>query len=211
MVGEYIAETKDVFINKALAEVSDVYFASDLVIENYDSDLIGNYQFHNKKTAVQAIRVLQSLNAFSISEANIRNGLVKVVQNTGLLGRWQQLGENPKIICDTAHNKEGLSVVLKQVESENFKNLHIVLGVVDDKDLDEILPLFPKNALYYFCKPNIPRGLDAKELRRKARSYGILGNAFDSIATAYNEALLNAGSDDFIYVGGSTFVVAEIL
>ena len=102
---------------------------------------------------------------FKITPENIKSGLLQVVKNTGLQGRWQQLGQFPKVICDTAHNKNGLEIVLKQIQKEKFDALHIVLGVVNDKDLDEILPLFPKNAFYYFCKPNIPRGLDASILQ----------------------------------------------
>jgi dihydrofolate synthase/folylpolyglutamate synthase len=133
-----------------------------------------------------------------------------VVKNTGLLGRWQQLGENPKVICDTAHNKNGLEIVLKQIQKETFNRLHIVLGVVNDKELSEVLPLFPKNASYYFCKPNIPRGLDAALLQEKALEFGLKGNIYNSVTAAYTDSKKNASKDDFIYIGGSTFVVAEL-
>ncbi|MBC7523962.1 MAG: bifunctional folylpolyglutamate synthase/dihydrofolate synthase, partial [Flavobacterium sp.] len=111
----------------------------------------------------------------------------------------------------TAHNKEGLKIVLNQVLKEEFQLLHFVLGFVNDKDLKEILPLFPQNAKYYFCKPNIPRGLDAEILFNEAKAFGLTGNIYSSISEAYQSALKNAGNDDFIYIGGSTFVVAEIL
>ncbi|MEO8255238.1 MAG: bifunctional folylpolyglutamate synthase/dihydrofolate synthase, partial [Flavobacterium sp.] len=141
---------------------------------------------------------------------SIKSGLLHVVKNTGLLGRWQQLDQNPKIICDTAHNKNGLEIVLKQIQKETFDHLHIVLGVVNDKELDEVLPLFPKNATYYFCKPNIPRGLDAVLLQEKAFQFSLIGNTYESVEIAYNKAQINSAPTDFIYIGGSTFVVAEL-
>ena len=210
VIGEYTPETKPVFLGKAKETRSEIYFASDFIQETYDSDLIGDYQAHNKKTVVQTISILNSQRTFKISEANIKSGLLKVVKNTGLEGRWQQLGEFPKIICDTAHNKNGLEIVTKQIQKEKFDTLHIVLGVVNDKDLNEILPLFPTDAIYYFCKPNIPRGLDAAILQEEARKNHLLGDTHPSVADAYNKALETATMSDFIYIGGSTFVVAEI-
>ena len=210
VIGEYTPETKPVFLAKAKETRSEIYFASDFIQETYDSDLIGDYQAHNKKTVVQTISILNLQRTFKISEANIKSGLLKVVKNTGLEGRWQQLGEFPKIICDTAHNKNGLEIVMKQIQKEKFDTLHIVLGVVNDKDLNEVLPLFPNDAIYYFCKPNIPRGLDAAILQEEARKNDLLGDTHPSVADAYNKALQTATISDFIYIGGSTFVVAEI-
>ena len=211
IIGEYTPKTKPVFLAKANENHSEIYFASDLITENPPSDLLGEYQIHNKKTVLQTLQLLNQQNEFVISPANIKNGLLHVVKNTGLLGRWQQLGEFPKIICDTAHNKNGLEIVLDQIQKEQFENLHIVLGVVNDKDLDEILPLFPKNAFYYFCKPNIPRGLDAKILQEKAKRHGLNGNTYSSVNEAFVSAKKNSTKNDFIYIGGSTFVVAETL
>ena len=211
VIGEYTSETKPVFENKAKDTQSEIFFASDLIEETYPSVLVGDYQIQNKKTALQAIRVLQSQNQFEISEENIKNGFWNVVKNTNLQGRWQQLGTHPKIICDTAHNKHGLEIVMKQLSREEFDTLHIVLGVVNDKDLENVLPLFPKNANYYFCKPNILRGLDASILQQKASEFELNGKAFNSVSEAYEAANHNASKNDFIYVGGSTFVVAEIL
>ena len=211
VVGEYTSKTKPVFENKAKETQSEIFFASELIQETYPSVLLGDYQVQNKKTVLQAIRVLQSQNQFKISEENIKNGFWNVVKNTGLQGRWQQLGTHPKIICDTAHNKHGLEIVMKQLQREEFDTLHFVLGVVNDKDLDDVLPLFPKNAKYYFCKPNIPRGLDALILEEKAFNFGLNGKAFNSVTEAYEEAKKNTSESDLIYVGGSTFVVAEIL
>ena len=211
VIGEYTPETQAVFLAKAKENHSEIYFSADLISENLPSDLIGDYQIHNKKTVLQTIKVLNTQTDFNINQNNIESGLLNVVKNTGLLGRWQQLGESPKIICDTAHNKNGLEIVLNQIKNEKFEQLHIVLGVVNDKDLDEVLPLFPKNAIYYFCKPNIPRGLDASILEEKASQYGLTGKIHLSVSRAYTSAQESATANDFIYIGGSTFVVAEIL
>lgn len=211
VIGEYNEETKVVFDAKAKERNAAIYYASDLISENYPSALLGNYQMHNKKTVLQTISVLQSQNQFVIEDDQIRNGLLKVIQNTGLQGRWQQLQEHPKVICDTAHNAAGLKSVMDQLHHEPFKDLHIVLGVVNDKDLTEILPLFPKSATYYFCKPNIPRGLEAATLKEKSKHYNLTGVVYASVSDAYQAALTNADVSDFIYIGGSTFVVAEIL
>ena len=211
VIGEYTSETKNVFLNKAKETNSKIFFASDLIKKTFPSELLGDYQIHNRKTVIQTIKILQSLKKFKVSEENIKNGFQKVIKNTGLQGRWQQLKENPKVICDTAHNSHGLKIVLNQIQNEKFEELHIVLGVVNDKDLNEILPLFPKNAKYYFCKPNIPRGLDADILQKKASDLQLNGKVYNSVSNAYHEALKSSTEKDFIYIGGSTFVVAEVL
>jgi dihydrofolate synthase/folylpolyglutamate synthase len=211
VIGEYVSETKPVFLAKAKETNSDIYFASDLIEETYPSALLGDYQTANKKTVLQTIKVLQEQKEFVIPKDAIERGFLNVIQNTHLKGRWQQLGENPKIICDTAHNAHGLKIVLNQLLHESFDQLHIVLGVVNDKNLEEILPLFPKNAIYYFCKPDIPRGLDVKILKEKAAQYNLAGETYHSVSNAYQTAQEKASPKDFIYVGGSTFVVAEIL
>ncbi len=211
IIGEYTSETKPVFLAKANETKSEIYFASDLILDDFPSDLIGVYQISNKKTALQTLRILNSQKEFEVSEAAIKTGYLNVVKNTGLQGRWQQLNSAPKVICDTAHNKHGLEIVLNQLKTEQFETLHFVFGVVNDKDLDEILPLFPKNTNYYFCKPNIPRGLDASILAKKALEFGLHGKVYNSVSEAYQNALQNARTTDFIYIGGSTFVVGEIL
>ncbi|MBY0487986.1 MAG: bifunctional folylpolyglutamate synthase/dihydrofolate synthase [Flavobacteriaceae bacterium] len=211
VIGEYTTETRSVFLNKANETNSEIYFASDLITEVYSSSLQGDYQIHNIKTVQETIKILQDQNEFKISLENIKSGLINVIKNTGLQGRWQQLKTNPKVICDTAHNSHGLKIVLNQIKKEKFEQLHIVLGVVNDKDLDEILPLFPKEAKYYFCKPNISRGLDALILQKKAEDFQLIGKAYNSVSNAYREAMNKSSKNDFIYIGGSTFVVAEIL
>lgn len=210
VIGEYSPETKPVFLAKAKECNSEIYFASDLITETYPSDLIGDYQIHNKKTVVETITILNTQKEFKITPENIKSGLLHVVKNTGLQGRWQQIGEFPKVICDTAHNKNGLEIVINQIQKEKFDKLHIVLGVVNDKDLDEVLPLFPKNAIYYFCKPNIPRGLDAAILQEKAKKFDLKGDTYSSVTDAYIHSKKNATRNDFIFIGGSTFVVAEL-
>ncbi|MBS7233947.1 bifunctional folylpolyglutamate synthase/dihydrofolate synthase [Flavobacterium psychroterrae] len=210
VIGEYTNETQPVFLAKAEENKAPIFFASDLISEVFPSDLIGDYQFHNKRTVQQTIAVLNSQNEFKVSNESLKEGLLNVVKNTGLQGRWQQLGENPKIICDTAHNKHGLAVVMNQIQNEKFEKLHIVLGVVNDKDLDSILPLFPKNAQYYFCRPDSSRGLATEILKEAAEKYNLIGEKYDSVELAFAEAKQNASKNDFIYVGGSTFVVAEL-
>lgn len=209
VIGEYTDETKEVFLSVAKKNNAAIYFTSDMISKDYPCGLLGDYQVHNKKTVVQAIKVLQQY--FQVSEENIEKGMLNVVTNTGLLGRWQQIHSNPKAICDTAHNSHGLKIVLKQIEKESARQIHFVLGVVNDKDLDDILPLFPKNAKYYFCKPNVPRGLDENILKEKAEIFGLLGEVYNSVSKAYEEALRFSSPQDFIYIGGSTFVVAEIV
>src|SRR5690606_30737275 len=134
-----------------------------------------------------------------------------VISNTGLRGRWEVLRDKPKVICDTAHNKEGLVYAMKQLQEEKFERLHLVIGVVNDKDLDSVLPIFPKSAAYYFAKPNVPRGLEAEILREKAAENSLFGAVYNSVSDAYEAALLEASNEDVIYVGGSTFTVAEII
>ena len=210
VIGEYQEEIFSVFEKIAKEKSAPLFLASKKVDTIYASDLKGAYQVHNIKTVLQTIEVLKT-KGFVISEENKQNGLQKVVANTGLLGRWQVLNEQPKVICDTAHNAEGLAYVLKQLQEEKFDWLHIVLGVVNDKDLKSVLPLFPINATYYFCRPNIPRGLDAHEFQQQCAKFQLMGEAYNSVETAYRTALEKASKNDLIYVGGSTFVVAEVV
>lgn len=210
VIGEYTEETEAVFLAKAKENNAPIYFAADLISGVFPSDLLGDYQFPNKKTVQQVVVVLNSQTDFKVSIDHLKSGLLHTVKNTGLQGRWQQLGAHPKIICDTAHNQHGLAVVVNQIQKETFDNLHIVLGVVNDKDLDAILPLFPKKAQYYFCRPDSSRGLSTEILQNAAKKYDLKGEQYDSVAAAFLEAKKNAGQNDFIYVGGSTFVVAEL-
>ena len=209
VIGETQQETKNVFLKIAQINTSEIYFADEST-SDYKSDLKGNYQSHNIKTAIKAIKVL-SEKGFNVSEENIKAGLQNVAKNTGLKGRWEVLQTQPKIICDTAHNKEGLTYIVKQLAEESYQQLHIVFGVVNDKDVDSILPLLPKHATYYFCKPNVPRGLSAEILKLKFIANGFKGEAYASVNAALTEAKKLSKSEDLIYVGGSTFVVAEVV
>lgn len=210
VIGETQLETKEVFKLISERNNSKIDFADQEILETFESDLKGLYQQKNIKTVLQTVKIINH-KSFKISEANIKNGLLNVVKNTGLKGRWQILQEQPKIICDTAHNKEGLLYVMKQLLDETYDQLHMVFGVVNDKDVDSILPLLPKKAIYYFCKPNIPRGLDAEKLRHFFMLKGFIGKSYESVEDAMNAAKKNATKADLIYVGGSTFVVAEII
>jgi len=210
VIGEKQREVLDVFIAQANKKKASLTIAEDEVVDSYKTDLQGVYQLKNIKTAVQAIKILR-IKGFKISDRNIKDGLLHVVKNTGLLGRWQILSNQPMVVCDTAHNKEGLTHVLRQLEEEQYENLHIVLGVVNDKNLDILLPMFPKKAQYYFCKPNIPRGLEAGKLQKEAVKFNLNGKIFTTIKEALNTAKVMAKTNDLIFVGGSTFVVAEVV
>ncbi|EPR74159.1 Dihydrofolate synthase [Winogradskyella psychrotolerans RS-3] len=210
VIGETHSETKTVFKTNAEEMHSEIYFADQLIDTILESDLKGAYQIHNIKTVLQSVKVLKSI-GFTISEKNLEKGLLNVTTNTGLQGRWQILGTEPKIICDTAHNKEGLTSVMKQLKEESFNQLHIVFGVVNDKDLDSIIPVLPVEAIYYFCKPDVQRGLDAELLKNSFEKNKLFGKSYGSVVDALTDAKSKANKHDLIYVGGSTFVVAEII
>ncbi|QED39108.1 bifunctional folylpolyglutamate synthase/dihydrofolate synthase [Antarcticibacterium arcticum] len=211
IIGENQPETKPVFSETAARLNSEIIFAEDSEVENYPSDLTGAYQVKNIRTVLTALKRLTKNSSWKITEENITQGLLKVKINTGLRGRWDILQVEPRVICDTAHNAEGLKYALSQLASEQFDRLHIVMGVVNDKDLGKILPLFPKEAIYYFCKPDVPRGMDAEFLKGNAKEFGLKGEVYSSVSKAYDEALKSASNKDVIYVGGSTFTVAEII
>ena len=207
VIGERQEEVVAVFLNKAIETTSNIVFASENTT-HYKTDLLGNYQ---KKNVLTALAAIEQLKGFDVSREQLQNGLLRVAQNTNLKGRWQILKEQPMVICDTAHNKEGLEIVLNQLRNLSYSRLHFVLGVVSDKDLERILPMFPTKATYYFCKPNIPRGLSEVILQEKASEFNLKGEKYESVEKAYSEALLNVNQNDMIYIGGSTFVVAEII
>jgi dihydrofolate synthase/folylpolyglutamate synthase len=208
VVSEHQPEIARVFREKASEMIADITFASQKELPSYATSLLGDYQRRNLKGVLVT---LDKLKNFKVNETHIKNGLQKVAINTGLRGRWELLGKDPKVICDTAHNIEGLSLVLAQLLKENYKTLHFVLGFVKEKDLDAILPLFPTNARYYFCKPNVLRGLDAKILLEKAKKYNLNGRAYASVLEAYKAVNEQSSKVDLIFVGGSNFTVAEVL
>ena len=210
VIGETQVETEPVFREIAHKNKAEIIFADQNPTEKYSSDLKGHYQSKNIVTVIQTIKELQKI-GYHITHNQIKAGLLKVKDNTGLMGRWQELNANPKVICDTGHNKEGLTYVMNQISNEVFENLHIVFGVVNDKDLNSIIDILPKKAIYYFCKPDIPRGLEADILKKTFNNFGLYGSAYHSVNEAYKAALAHAKPNDFIFIGGSTFVVAEII
>ena len=210
VIGETVPETKLVFQKIADKNNAPISFAENYDGSKYETDLLGDYQELNKKTVLSTLNILKK-QGWRISEKAIVKGLKNTVENTGILGRWQVLQDSPKVICDTAHNPDGLKLTLNQLRNEEYSDLHIVLGTVDEKDLSAILSLFPTKAVYYFCKPDVPRGLNVKTLQNKALPFGLLGEVYLSVKMAYKNALNNATENDVIFIGGSTFTVAEVL
>jgi len=236
VIGETLKETKDVFAGKAIETNAKIYFADErfkaanakktgkynlkFCMDIYREDLVeykdlicdltGNYQLKNIITALQSIEILQGQH-YKITTDQIRNGFRKIKKNTGLRGRWQILGRDPLIICDTGHNVDGIKLVLQQLKEIPRKTLHIVLGFVKDKNIDAIIDLLPGDARYYYCKANIPRGLDQDELRVSCLKKGLAGESYPTVKLAFETAKNNAGKEDLIFVGGSTFVVAEAI
>jgi dihydrofolate synthase/folylpolyglutamate synthase len=210
VIGETQLETELVFRTKATKEQAPIYFADQRIETTPPTSLKGVYQIHNVRTVLQTVAILNT-GVFTISAKAVQQGLLKVTENTGLRGRWEVLGSFPTLICDTAHNREGLSYVFKQLQSEKFQCLHLVLGMVNDKDVLSLLELFPKQAQYYFCKPNVPRGLEASQLAQIFTEHGFEGSIYPSVKDALKAAKQSASHDDLIYIGGSTFVVAEII
>lgn len=183
---------------------------SGLKTQDLRLDLPGIYQLKNVKTVLSVVEELHS-QGFAISDEQVKTALSQVKKLTGLHGRWEILSHHPLTICDTGHNPEGITEVLKNIESTPYENLHIVMGVVNDKDISKILAMLPKHAAYYFCRPDIPRGLGAEILQQKAEVFGLHGEIYVSVNAALKTAQSQADKNDLVFVGGSTFVVAEIV
>ena len=235
VVGETQEEIKDVFTNRANELNADIYFADSefqvlsskthasksqmildvykngkLYIEGLSSPLRGNYQKKNIITVIQALEILSKA-GYDIRENEIKNGIEGVIKNTGLMGRWQTLSKSPLTICDVGHNEAGIKEIINQINNTAHNKLHFVFGMVNDKESDSILKLMPKDAEYYFCKADIPRGLDTNILFEKATNYGLKGKTYSSVKEALEKAKECAEKDDLIFIGGSTFIVAEII
>ncbi|MGH2644632.1 MAG: bifunctional folylpolyglutamate synthase/dihydrofolate synthase, partial [Chitinophagaceae bacterium] len=233
VIGETQPETQLVFLKKADELNAPIIFADQeweikneseignkLVIQlihkndpaliSYESDITGPYQKKNLLTTLTAIQLLKE-QGWHISNESLFHALSSVKKLTGLRGRWEKLGENPLIIADVAHNMGGITEVMQRLKTLPYKQLHLVTGFVKDKPLDMVLPLFPKDAKYYFCHAPIPRALPAEELAVKAAEYGLRGQSYETIQKAFRAAKLNAGVEDMILVCGSVFVVAEVL
>lgn len=233
VISEYQAETMEVFIEKAKEKNTALSFASNeykleyhsspkldlstfalttnkLNINTITCSLPGKYQAKNIAGVLKTIEILNE-RGFNVEEKNILDGILGVKKATGLRGRWDVLREHPMIVADTGHNEDGIKEILKQLSSYKFRQLHWVWGMVNDKDPEKVFRLLPKEARYYFCKPNIPRGLDAEECRKFAKKHNLHGNAYESVSKAFEVAKQHANKDDFILIAGSTFVVAEVL
>jgi dihydrofolate synthase/folylpolyglutamate synthase len=236
IIGEYQPEVAQVFLDKAKKEKADLIFASDkwsIDVQEPDSndllpivathtsndvpqtlllqlDLTGTYQLKNVKTVLSALEELRR-QEFSISDDQVTQALAQVKTLTGLQGRWQTLSNHPLTICDTGHNPDGIAEVLKNIAAIKYEHLHFVIGMVNDKDITKVLSMLPENATYYFCKPDIPRGLEAEVLQQQAAAINLHGQAYPTVRAALKAAQQQAGPNDLVFAGGSTFVVAEIV
>ena len=213
IIGERQPEVVQVFISKATEVNAPIYFASDEMADEIlpDCEMKGYYQDKNRRTVLTAIRELRRQNYFNIPDQAIVDGFAKVCHLTGIMGRWQLISENPRIICDTGHNEAGIKFVTEQLLHEKFTNLRIIIGMVSDKKIDKVLALLPKNAIYYFTKAQIPRALNEVDLQKQATEYGLCGDTYPTIEQALNKAKQDYIEGDLIFVGGSNFTVAEIL
>ena len=203
LIGRKQIETETVFEEKASQKNTSVFYAK----QNEVKFNVPNYQKENINTSISAIKILD----WKISNQEINDGIKNVNQNTGLRGRWETLSKNPKIICDTGHNVDGISNIINQLKQIKFNKLHIVFGTVNDKKINDILNLLPKDAKYYFCKAKIDRALNADKLKSIANEYKLIGESFESVEKALLNAKNNAKKEDLIFIGGSTFVVAEVI
>lgn len=232
IIGESQKETDHVFIQKAIEMSAPVYFANDHIqltqtgftdqnkiynikynqqiwIENLTTDLSGPFQERNIITGMYALKQLSETVNINIEKLKLFFAVLK--SKTGYFGRWQILGSNPLIIADSAHNEGGLKIILREIQELKYKNLHIIIGFVNDKELSSVLELFPKKAIYYFAKANIPRGLNAALLKTEGEKYGLSGKSYISVRKALAAAKIKAHSDDLVFIGGSIFVVAEVI
>ena len=233
IIGEHHPETDPVFIKKATEQNANLIFAQDDLIvtniaknadnlkvdviqkdqtlfKNLALDLTGGYQLKNILTVIEASLQLRKL-GYNLTDKAILDALKSVKKLTGLQGRWQTLHKKPLTICDTGHNKVGIAEVVENIKQTPHQNLHMVIGMVKDKDISAVLALLPANANYYFCQPNLERALPVEELKQQASQYQLRGEAFTSVADALQTAQSAANEKDLIFIGGSTFVVAEII
>ena len=230
IIGEALPETRHEFITHAQETGTPITFAEDTpfvfqsepdkvnggiiyktsIIEQLHGELSGFYQTKNTNTILHAIVALQK-QGINISTSNIVNGFNNVCKTTGLRGRWQFISEMPKTVCDTGHNEGGFRYIVEQLKAQEYRKLRIVFGMVSDKDINAVLQLLPEQAIYYFTQSNSTRALPATELKKQAQSYGLKGDSYASVAEAYQAARKEANKNDFIYIGGSTYVVAELL
>ncbi|RAV98000.1 bifunctional folylpolyglutamate synthase/dihydrofolate synthase [Pseudochryseolinea flava] len=231
VVSERQKELQEIFIEKASAVKAPILFASDryaislhqsgaqvwmkvfreasVLFDHLVLPLQGYYQQKNLAGVLNAVDILNE-RGWHIADGQLLDGLKKVITQTGLKGRWQTLSEQPLIVCDTGHNLNGIEEVVRQISRQSYDKLHVVLGMVKDKDITDVLRLLPKDAKYYFCQANIPRAMDARLLSEKAADAGLHGVVVEEVNAAIREAQRHATATDMIFIGGSTFVVAEI-
>lgn len=227
VISQRQAEIQHVFIERAKQKHAAYTFASDefeisqsentvevikngnLYLSQLSLPLKGNYQTKNLAGVLKSVEVLNQ-NGFKISTEQLRTGLEKTTTQTGLKGRWQGLGTRPLMICDTGHNEDGVRELVSQIKQQEFEKLFMVWGMVKDKEPDQVLRLLPRNAYYYFCQAKIPRAMDAELLKQAAARFDLAGEVIRDVNQAIDTAKAQAGSEDFIFIGGSTFVVAEI-
>lgn len=209
VIGETTEETNTVFKAKAKQVFTNLFYAKP-IRDLLPSALNASYQKYNQSMVIELVDQLTKL-GFQISKLDLANGIKNVIRNTNLRGRWDCLQENPKVVADTGHNIAGIQVILEQLKQENYSDLHVVFGMVNDKNSLEILKLLPKNATYYLCQASVPRAKPVEDLKNEAIQVGLNSYVFDSPENAYKAALSSAQPNDLVWLGGSTFVVADIL
>ena len=213
VIGEYNQETRPVFEAKAKEIGAPIYFAQDMEIQgkNIDFELKGDYQKRNKQTILEALSILAHSLPRPIDSSQIKKGLGNVTRNTGLMGRWQTLQTSPLVICDTGHNVGGWQYLAKQIQAQPCKQLRIVFGMVDDKDISTVMQLLPKEAVYYWTQANNYRAIPAEKVAAIGKEHGLSGTIYNKVKDAYETALHDASNDDFIFIGGSSYIVADLL
>ena len=209
VIGETQNEIKSIFIDTAKSKSSEIIFADQFEYENFDCDLKGNYQKKNIKTVLKSVEIIQKT-FFKINNEHIKNGLKSIFKNTGLMGRWQIISNNPKIICDTAHNEAALREVISQLTKMEYFELHFIIGFSNDKNLEKISQLFPEDSKYYFVQSKVRRARNAEEVRDIFKLNNRNGDFFESIKTTIEYVKGLSNENDVIFIGGSTFVVSEI-
>ena len=208
VISEYQKEVFSVFKETALKLNSNIYMASEEYFEEYNTDLNGEYQKKNIKGVIKGLSIL---NNFKTSKNDIKIGLLNVMNNTGLKGRLELINNSPKVLVDVGHNIEAFRAIIKYLETVIYQNIKLILGFVKGKDFEKILDILPRDAIYYFCKPNVSRGLPTDELLEYSKKIGLKAKKFSSVKLAYSSCLKDSDKDDLIFIGGSNFVVAEII
>lgn len=215
VIGETVEETKKVFEDKALEMNAPIVFAEESLQSSFplDFELKGAYQKLNLRTILCAAHQLCKMGILEseFEKAGWGDALMNVTRNTGLMGRWQTLQERPLVICDTGHNVGGWEYLAPQIKAQPCRQLRMVFGMVDDKDIDTVLAMLPKDAVYYFTQADNHRAIPATAVAQKALSHGLQGQPFTTVSDAYRQALADANVDDFIFVGGSSYIVADLL